>query len=68
MRLLEVFQKEDYQPLERGEAIPQFYENGDKYWWHNPMCWAYRFWMHGVWTMEIGHNTFDPAYLMGGEL
>jgi hypothetical protein len=68
MRLVDFGQKEDYQPLERGEAFPSFYENGDRYQWQNPMCWSYRFWLHGVWTMELENNTFDPAYLMGGEL
>lgn len=68
MRLIDVFEKEDYQPLERGEAFPQFYENGDRYEVHNVMDWNYRFWLHGVWTMERSHNRFDPAYLMGGEL
>lgn len=68
MRLLDVFQKPDYEPHERGGAFPQFHEDGDKYTWCNPFDWNYRFWLHGVWTTEISHNTFDPAYLMGGEL
>lgn len=68
MRLLNVFQKPDYEPHERGSAFPQFHEDGDKYQWQHPMCWNYRFWLHGVWNMEFSHNTFDPAYLMGGEL
>lgn len=68
MRLVEWGQQEAYQPLERGDAFPQFYENGDRYRWCNEMDWSYRFWLHGVWTMERKHNTFDPAYLMGGEL
>ena len=68
MRLLDVFQKPDYVPLERGEAFPQFHEDGDKVTWHHPMCWNYLFWRDGCWTMPMGHNTFDPAWLMGGEL
>ena len=68
MRMLEIFQKEDYQPLDRGGAFPQWYENGDKYHWDNPFDWGYRFWLHGVWIMEMSNNTFDPSYLMGGEL
>lgn len=31
MRFIEVFQKEDYQPLDRGAAFLQFYENSDHY-------------------------------------
>ena len=68
MRLLEVFQKPDYQPLDRGEAFPQFHEDGDRYQWNNPMCWAYRWWLHAKLEAPNGHNDFDPMFLMGGEL
>lgn len=68
MRLVEFGDKEDYQPLDRGEAFPQFYENGDKTCWCHPMDWNYRFWLVGTWVMEMSHNKFDPTWLMGGEL
>jgi hypothetical protein len=68
MRLVDFGQKEDYQPLERGDSFPQFYENGDRYEWHIPMCWNYRFWLRGVCSMEMSRNTFEPMWLMGGEL
>lgn len=68
MRLLEVFQKPDYQPLDRGEAFPQFHEDGDRFRVFNNMMWAYHWWIHATWEAPMGHNTFDPAWLMGGEL
>lgn len=72
MRLLDVFQKEDYQPLERGEGFPQFYENGDRYKWWNAMDFGYRFW-HSMCmeTCELPRMPRDDAFevmLMGGEL
>lgn len=68
MRLIDLFQKPDYYPLERGQAFPQYHEDGDKVEWHHPGLWHYRFWHHGVCIMYASHNTFDPSYLMGGEL
>ena len=68
MRLVEWDQKEDYQPHERGDAFPQYYENGDRYRWDNPMMWAYRWWLYAVDMAYLGHNSFDPMWLMGGEL
>jgi hypothetical protein len=66
---MEVFQKPDYQPLDRGEAFPQFHKDGDRYQWQNPMDWNYRFWLAGIVVMELKRqNTFDPMWLMGGEL
>lgn len=68
MRLQDWDQADDYKPLERGEAFPQFYEDGDKVRWHHEMMWNYRFWQSGVFAMEVQHNTFDPMWLMGSEL
>jgi hypothetical protein len=69
MRLLDVFQKPDYEPHERGGAFPQFHEDGDKYQWSSSMDWGYHFWLQGLWQMETPRdNTFDPMWLMGGEL
>ena len=69
MRVVDYGVKEEYQPLCRGEAFPQFYENGDRFRWSNPMCWNYRFWLEGC-HHKVGHrlNDFDPTWLMGGEL
>jgi hypothetical protein len=68
MRLVDWGQQEAYQPLARGEAFPQYYENGDRYRWAHEGMWGYHFFLHGIWTHKIAHNTFDPVYLMGGEL
>ena len=68
MRLVEYGQREDYQPLERGEAFPQFYETGDKFSWYTPWDWSYSFWLYGTIIMERHYNDFDPMWLMGGEL
>lgn len=68
MRLLGLFQQPDYYPLDRGESFPQFHEDNDRYMWHHPGLWNYRFWIAGVNEMPMGHNTFDPAWLQGGEL
>ncbi len=73
MRLLDTFQKEDYQPLERGQAIPQFYENGDRYICSNAYHWSWRFW---YWLSgECRFHPYSPVehdrlhmLLMGGEL
>lgn len=68
MRLLDFGEKPEYYPLDRGEAFPQFHEDGDAYQIFNPMDWNYDFWLHGVWELSAGHNRFDATYLMGGEL
>lgn len=41
MRLLDVFQKPDFQPLDRGSSFTQFYEDGDKYFTINLMDFNY---------------------------
>ena len=67
MRLLEWNEKEDYQPLERGNALPQYYENGDKYNCHsNAFDWHYKFW-HQVFSGGQDHSE-QCLNLMGGEL
>jgi hypothetical protein len=68
VRLLDVFQKEDYQPLERGCAFPQYYENGDLYKWHHPFCWSYQFWKHLQWDALSRREDDLEMLLMGGEL
>lgn len=68
MRLLQVFQAPDYRPIGRGDALPQFHEDGDKYSWQYNMLWNYEFWRAGVAHCEIQNNTFNPTWLMGGEL
>ena len=68
MRLVDALEPEDYQPLERGSAFTQYYENGDKCCWYNNMDWHHKFWLYGTWEMPAGHNRFDEAWLMGGEL
>lgn len=68
MRLLDFGDKPAYVPHERGEAFPQFYEDGDKYSWHHNGMWDWHFWLRGVFHCQIQHNTFDPIWLMGGEL
>jgi len=66
MRLIDFGDKEDYQPLERGTAFPQFYEDGDRYDPHHPMLWHHRFW----YEMRANRLLNEPEkmYLMGGEL
>lgn len=74
MRFIEVFQKEDYQPLDRGAAFPQFYENGDRYKWWRPTCFTYRYWQNFIqWSeIEFGfkmpEDLLSEALMMGGEL
>lgn len=74
MRLIEVFQKEDYQPLDRGAACPQFYENGDKFKWWNPMVFTNRYWLNFVqwsdteWGFKSPQDELAEALMMGGEL
>lgn len=74
MRFIEVFQKEDYQPLDRGAAFPQFYENGDRYKWWNPMDFTYRYWQNFIQWSEIEfrfkmpEDLLSETLMMGGEL
>jgi hypothetical protein len=67
MRLVDVFQKEDYQPIERGTAFPQFYENNDKYIPGNVMNYHYRFWLSATHEQQF-HNVMEESYMMGSEL
>lgn len=67
MRMLDWNEPEHYQPLDRGNAFVQYYENGDKYDCHsNAFDWSYDFWFRclsgGVGRKESNEN------LMGGEL
>ncbi len=74
MRLVEFGQKEDYQPADRGSAFPQYYENGDRYKWWNPMDFKLRYWQYFVqWAdLEFGlkmpEDTLGECLMMGGEL
>lgn len=74
MRLLDIFQKEDYQPLERGSAFPQFYENGDQYKWWHVMDFKLRYWNYFIqwaeWEFQfkMPHEELTEALMMGGEL
>jgi len=68
MRLLEWNQKEDYQPLERGSAFVQFYENNDKYVWWHPFCWNWHFWHHMTCDSPSRREDDEEMMLMGGEL
>ncbi len=74
MRLLDFGEQADYQPLDRGEAFPQYYQDGDKCTWQNPMHWNYKFWQ--MLLCESIHHPTSPGagqdaasmMLMGGEL
>lgn len=74
MRLIDFGQKEDFQPLERGAAFPQFYENGDRFKWWNPMDFSNRYWINFVqwsgleWGTLFDSNEQAEALMMGGEL
>lgn len=71
MRLLDFGQAEDYQPLERGAAFPQFYESGDRYVWENPWAWSWSFWYFLQWHCRYHpdvSNDEAAMLLMGGEL
>jgi ATP-independent RNA helicase DbpA len=65
MRLVEFGQKEDFQPLDRGCAFPQFYENGDRYTWWNPMDFNLRYWMQFIqWSeLEFGFKE-EMSYII----
>ena len=67
MRMIDWNEKEDYQPLERGNAFVQFYENGDKFDCHNnAFDWHHYFW-HYCLSAGLGSND-QIINLMGGEL
>jgi hypothetical protein len=70
MRLIEWGGRELVVPDERGDSVPQFYENGDKFHWANPMMWHYRFWNLMLLESTYPHPTDDEQgmLLMGGEL
>jgi len=74
MRLIEFGQKEDFQPLARGAAFPQFYENGDRYTWWHPVQFSNRYWMYFVQWVDMEYGMRMPedilieALMMGGEL
>lgn len=74
MRLIGTFVREDYQPLERGGAFPQYYENGDRYKWWHPMSFNNRYWLNFIqWSdMEFGfkmpEDLLSETLMMGGEL
>jgi hypothetical protein len=72
MRLIGVWDFEDYKPLDRGTGFPQYYENGDHYVWWNPMDFHYAFWHRGL-CWEASHNLYPSndevdMLCMGGEL
>jgi hypothetical protein len=67
MRLIEWGQQEAYQPLQRGEALPQYYETGDRFTWEHAMMWHYRFWNHVLCEVN-GRPDEYSMMLMGGEL
>lgn len=68
MRLIDVFQRPDYQPMDRGDAFPQYYEDGDRAKWHHPFEWHYYFWQHLQWDSINGSDDALEMLLMGGEL
>ena len=74
MRLVDSGQPEQYQPLERGCAFPQYYENGDRYKWYFPYDFHNRYWMYFIqWAdCEFGKlhdkESQAEALMMGGEL
>lgn len=71
MRLIDFGEPELYQPLERGSAFPQFYENGDRYVWENPWAWSWTFWYFLHWHCRYHPdiaNDEAAMLLMGGEL
>lgn len=74
MRLVNFGQKEDFYPIERGAAFPQFYENGDHYTWWNPMNFSNKYWMQFIqwsdleWGFRIPLDEAAEALMMGGEL
>jgi len=74
MRLVNWPYQEGYQPLDRGAAFVQFYENGDKVKWHHPMLFNLRYWQYFIqWAdLEFGirmpDNVLGEALMMGGEL
>lgn len=67
MRMLEFGDKENYSPLERGNAFVQYYENGDKFDCHsNAFDWHYYF-RHQCLSGGLGNND-QMVNLMGNEL
>lgn len=69
MRLLDVFETGDFQPLERGLAFPQYYENGDKYFPGNVMDYHYYFFIYATHeSIQPLYNGMEQSYLMGNEL
>lgn len=72
MRLLDWNQKPDFEPLERGEAFPQFHENGDRFTWRNDWSWHWPFWyfLQSECRFHPGSTDNDEAAMlfMGGEL
>lgn len=72
MRLLAVFETPDFLPLERGAALPQYHQDGDRYTWRNDAHWNYQFWYFLLTECRFhpGNASNDEAamLLMGGEL
>lgn len=74
MRLIDWQQPEAYQPLERGAAFPQTYENGDKFRWWNPMDFNNRYWINFIqWSdlvlsRSVPYDERAECLMMGGEL
>lgn len=77
MRLIDVFEPEYYQPIGRGIAFPQFYENGDCYQHRNPFDFNFYFWNNACWATDdaagiaVGYssnNKPNPIFFMGEEL
>lgn len=67
MKLLYFLEKENYQPLERGIAFTQYYENGDKFDPHsNAFDWHHNFYFK---CLSGGLGVYEKRInLMGGEL
>ena len=74
MRLVHWGQKEDFQPLDRGAAFPQFYENGDAYKPWNPFDFHSPYWLYFIhwsdfeWQFLWPRDVLAEALMMGGEL
>ena len=72
MMLPALFQPESSTPLERGISFPQYWDNGDRVTWWNPMDFSYRFWDHLVTEAyelpKSGRDIAVETLLMGGEL